>query len=107
MRHYTSDLDCIVLKCLEKDRTRRYETASALAADVQRHLGDRPVEAGPPSTWYRLRKFARRNRVLLATATVVALVMAVAVAVSTGLIWRALERERREANFHRITLAHR
>ena len=50
------------MKALEKDRNRRYETASALAADVQRYLNDEPVQACPPSAWYRFRKFARRNR---------------------------------------------
>lgn len=56
------DLDWIVMKCLEKDRTRRYETANGLAADIQRHLNDEPITAGAPGTVYRLRKFARRNR---------------------------------------------
>jgi serine/threonine-protein kinase len=56
------ELDWIVMKALEKDRNRRYETASALATDVQRYLHDEPVRACPPSTWYRFRKFARRNR---------------------------------------------
>jgi serine/threonine protein kinase/WD40 repeat protein len=56
------DLDWIVMKALEKDRTRRYETASAFAADVRRFLGEEPVEARPPSAWYRFRKFARRHR---------------------------------------------
>jgi WD40 repeat protein/serine/threonine protein kinase len=106
-RTLRGELDWIVLKCLEKDRTRRYETASGLAMDLERYLADEPVQACPPSAAYRFRKFARRNRVLLATASVVSLVVAVAVTVSTGLIWRALERERREANFHRLTLAHR
>jgi WD40 repeat protein/serine/threonine protein kinase len=101
------ELDWIVMKALEKDRNRRYETANSLAMDVQRYLADEPVQACPPSAPYRFRKFARRNRVFLGTASAVALVVAVAVAVSAGLIWRALERERREANFHRITLAHR
>jgi eukaryotic-like serine/threonine-protein kinase len=108
------ELDWIVMKALDKDRNRRYETASALAADVQRYLDDEPVQACPPSAWYRFRKFARRNKAALATASVLALVVSVAVAVSTAFIWRAnqglqqgLERERHEANFHRITLAHR
>lgn len=65
------DLDWIVMKSLEKDRTRRYESASALAADVQRFLNDEPVQACPPSVVYRLRKFARRNRFRLATAAMV------------------------------------
>jgi eukaryotic-like serine/threonine-protein kinase len=57
------DLDWVVMKCLEKDRTRRYETANALSADVQRYLSDEPVMARPPSTAYRLSKFVRRHRV--------------------------------------------
>src|SRR5689334_2898316 len=56
------ELDWIVMKALEKDRNRRYETASAFAADVRRYLVDEPVLACPPSAWYRLRKYARRNR---------------------------------------------
>jgi eukaryotic-like serine/threonine-protein kinase len=74
------ELDWIVMKALEKDRRRRYETASGLAADVRRYINHEPVVAGPPSSWYRLRKFARRNRAALATATLVATaVLAVAV----------------------------
>ena len=65
------DLDWIVMKALEKDRTRRYETASALALDVQRHLADEPVLARAPGMLYRLRKFVRRHRSRLATVTVV------------------------------------
>ena len=60
------------MKALEKDRNRRYETASAFAADVQRYLNDEPVAACPPSAWYRFRKFARRNKVVLATASALA-----------------------------------
>jgi tetratricopeptide (TPR) repeat protein len=56
------DLDWIVMKCLEKDRTRRYETANGLAEDIRRHLEDQPVTAGPPSSGYRVKKFVRRNR---------------------------------------------
>src|SRR5881394_1926535 len=56
------ELDWIVMKTLEKDRNRRYETASGFAADVQRYLKDEPVQACPPSAAYRLRKFARRNK---------------------------------------------
>ncbi len=67
------ELDWIVFKALEKDRTRRYETASDFAADVQRFLEDKPVEACPPTAGYRLQKFARRNRRVLATAAVLAL----------------------------------
>jgi WD40 repeat protein len=101
------ELDWIVMKCLEKDRNRRYESASALAADVQRYLHDEPVHACPPSAWYRFSKFARRNKAVMATAAAVALVVSATIAVSTALIWGALARARREANVHRITLAHR
>ena len=59
------------MKALEKDRRRRYETANDFAADVMRHLTDQPVEACPPSAWYRFAKFARRNRAALTTAAVV------------------------------------
>jgi WD40 repeat protein/serine/threonine protein kinase len=73
------DLDWIVMKGLDKDRTRRYETASALAADVLRYLSDEPVEARPPSAGYRLRKFVKRNRrpVVAAAALLLALVAGV------------------------------
>ncbi len=101
------ELDWIVMKALEKDRNRRYESAIDFAADVQRYLRDEPVQACPPSAWYRFRKFARRNKAALATAAVVALVVSVAVAVSTALIWRANQDLQREAYFQRITVAHR
>jgi serine/threonine protein kinase/Tfp pilus assembly protein PilF len=65
---FRSELDWIVMKALEKDRNRRYETASAFAADVQRYLQDEPVQACPPSAWYRFRKFTRRHRGALAVA---------------------------------------
>jgi eukaryotic-like serine/threonine-protein kinase len=56
------DLDWIVMKCLEKDRTRRYETANGLAADLLRHLNNEPVLARPPSKAYRFQKMVRRNK---------------------------------------------
>ena len=56
------DLDWIVMKCLEKDRTRRYETANGLAADLKRHLNNEPVVARPPSNVYRMQKFVRRHK---------------------------------------------
>jgi serine/threonine protein kinase len=62
LRCLRGDLDWIVMRCLEKDRARRYETANALAADVHRHLNHEPVAAGPPRAAYRVRKFVRRNR---------------------------------------------
>jgi serine/threonine protein kinase/Flp pilus assembly protein TadD len=81
------ELDWIVMKCLEKDRNRRYETASGLARDVERYLHDEPVQACPPSASYRLRKFARRNKAVLTTA---ALVVA-ALLLGTGIsVWQAI-----------------
>jgi len=70
------ELDWIVMKALEKDRNRRYETAAGLAADVRRYLADEPVQACPPSAGYRLRKFVRRNRgpVLAVSLLILALV---------------------------------
>jgi serine/threonine protein kinase len=87
------ELDWIVMRALEKDRTQRYETANGLARDVRRYLDGDPVEACPPSRWYRLRKFARRHRAALAIAGAFALLLVAATAVSAGLALRA-ERER-------------
>jgi hypothetical protein len=78
------DLDWIVMKAIEKDRTRRYETANGLALDIQRYLTDEPVRATPPTTGYRLRKFARRNRTALLAAAAVALVLTAAAVSSKG-----------------------
>jgi tetratricopeptide (TPR) repeat protein len=85
------------MKCLEKDRSRRYDTANGLARDVERFLKDEPVEARPPSAWYRVRKMARRNRTALTVAGVVAAVVVLGTAVS---LWQAsiarAERQRAE-----------
>jgi WD40 repeat protein len=81
---FRGDLDWITMKALEKDRTRRYETASALAADVLRYLHNEPVEACPPSTTYRFKKFARRNRAALATVTAFVTLLLAGVVVSSG-----------------------
>jgi serine/threonine protein kinase/tetratricopeptide (TPR) repeat protein len=83
------ELDWIALKALEKDRNRRYESASAFAADVQRYLADEPVLACPPSAGYRLRKFARKNRAALTTMATIALVLVAGIAVSTWQAFRA------------------
>jgi serine/threonine protein kinase len=74
------ELDWVVMKCLEKERGRRYETADALARDVARYLADEPVEACPPSVGYRLGKFLRRHRRPLATAAAFLVLLAAAVA---------------------------
>jgi len=71
-RQVRGDLDWIVMKCLEKDRARRYETANSLALDIRRHLDSEPVLARPAGMAYRLRKFARRNRAVVAAAALTA-----------------------------------
>ena len=91
------DLDWIVMKCLEKDRARRYETANGLAQDVQRHLNHEPVGARPPSGVYRFRKTVRRNKTAFAAASAVLTVLIAGVIVSTSLAIRARHAERREA----------
>jgi serine/threonine protein kinase len=87
------ELDWIVMKALEKDRNRRYEAASAFAADVQRYLHDEPVQACPPSTWYKVRKFARRQKRALAMAACVVLAVA---GVAGGMGWAVRDRAARE-----------
>ncbi|MHC4215641.1 MAG: hypothetical protein ACYSWP_20015, partial [Planctomycetota bacterium] len=85
------DLDLIIMKTLEKDRTRRYERAVELAADVERHLNNKPVLAAPPSMTYRLHKFVRRNRVAVITVFLVAAALAIG-AVTTSLTFLSSER---------------
>jgi eukaryotic-like serine/threonine-protein kinase len=72
-RQVQGNLDWIVMKCLEKERGRRYETANAVVQDIQRYLTDEPVLAGPPSAGYRLRKFIKRYRGMMTAASVVIL----------------------------------
>jgi tetratricopeptide (TPR) repeat protein len=92
------ELDWIVLKALEKDRNRRYETASAFAADVQRYLNDEQVLACPPSAWYLLGKFARRNRSRLTAAAVLGVALLAAMGTAAGSIgWVARDRAARQA----------
>ena len=81
------ELDWIVMKALEKDRNRRYETANGFAADLQRYLSDEQVQACPPSAAYRFQKFARRNKASLMTAAMLA---AVLVAGMVGTSWQAM-----------------
>ena len=88
------ELDWIVMKALEKDRARRYETVNGLARDLERYLSGDPVDAGPPSTTYRLRKFAGRHRVGLAMAVTMAALLVASAVVST---WMALRASRAEA----------
>jgi serine/threonine protein kinase len=98
---FRGELDWIVMKCLEKDRGRRYETANGLAQDLKRYLANEPVVAGPPSARYRLHKFFRRNRILVAVAgTIFFLLLGGVVGTSIGFVraeWaRKAEQERAE-----------
>jgi serine/threonine protein kinase/tetratricopeptide (TPR) repeat protein len=90
------ELDWIVMKALDKDRSRRYDTANAFAMDVQRYLADEPVQAGPPSAGYRVRKFARRNRAAVLTAAAILFVLVAGIAGTTFGLIRA-EHRRAEA----------
>ncbi len=85
------ELDWIVMKALEKDRARRYETASSLAADVKHFLNDDPVTACPPSAVYQLRKFAKRNKVAIATAGIVTASLVLGL---FGTTWQAIRATR-------------
>ena len=86
-RSLRGDLDWIVMRALEKDRSRRYPTANDLAADIGRHLADEPVQAGPPGTGYRLRKFVRRNSVAVIAGTSMAAALVLGIVGTTyGLI---------------------
>jgi serine/threonine-protein kinase len=87
------ELDWVVMKCLEKQRDRRYETATGLARDVQRYLADEPVEARPPSTGYRLKKFLRRNKGPVLAVALVALAL---VAGIIGTAWGMVAAKRQE-----------
>jgi serine/threonine protein kinase len=93
-REVRGELDWIVMRCLEKDRTRRYETASGLAHDVERYLAGEAVEACPPSASYRLGKLARRHRAALAAVAAFALLLACGAAVSA---WQAVRATQAEA----------
>jgi eukaryotic-like serine/threonine-protein kinase len=87
------ELDWIVMKALDKDRNRRYETANGFAQDVQHYLADEPVQACPPSRSYRLGKFARRNRKLLVTAAAFAVLLVTGTVISAWQ-WREAEKQR-------------
>jgi hypothetical protein len=88
------ELDWIVMKALEKDRSRRYETANGLARDLERYLADEAVEACPPSAGYKLRKFARKHRVALTTVAAFAALLLIGGVVSA---WQAVRATRAEA----------
>jgi serine/threonine protein kinase/Tol biopolymer transport system component len=83
------DLDWIVMKAIDKDRIRRYETANDLAVDIEHYLHYEPISAGPPSTGYRLHKFVRRNRVAVITLSLVAAALAIGATTAAIAIWNS------------------
>jgi serine/threonine protein kinase/WD40 repeat protein len=97
------ELDWIVMKALEKDRNRRYETANGLAHDIERYLNDQPVQACPPSAWYRFRKFARRNKGVLASVGLVAFALVTGTVVSAWQAIRATKAENATRDQLRLT----
>ncbi|HTV82225.1 MAG TPA: serine/threonine-protein kinase [Acidobacteriaceae bacterium] len=92
-RAFRGDVETIVARALEKDKTRRYGSAAELAADVRRYLHDEPIMARPPSTAYQLRKFARRNKALVTGVAAVFVVLVGGVVAST---WEAVQARRAE-----------
>jgi hypothetical protein len=93
-RALRGDLDCVVGKCLEKDRSRRYESCAAVAADLQAYLEHRPISVAPPGRFYLARKFVRRNKLAVTAASVVLLTLVVGTIVSATLAIRAVRAER-------------
>src|SRR5262249_24070528 len=92
------DLDWIVMRCLEKDRARRYETANALAIDMKRHLNQEPVLAGPPTLRYRASNFIHRTRAAAITSGLVAGALLVGIA---GTTWQAMRARQAEGEQRR------
>ena len=92
------ELDWIVMKALEKDRNRRYETANSFAADIERYLKDEPVQACPPSAGYRIRKFVSRNRARLLTGAAIGLATLVLIAAMAWSAWDRHTRSIQQAN---------
>ncbi|HTA31149.1 MAG TPA: serine/threonine-protein kinase, partial [Candidatus Cybelea sp.] len=95
------DLDWIVMKALEKERARRYETANGLAMDIRRHLSNEPVLARPPSRVYRLQKLVRRNKVVFVAAAAVAAALIAGLGTSTWLFLKAREAELQQTRLAR------
>jgi tetratricopeptide (TPR) repeat protein len=95
------ELDWIVMKALAKERSRRYDTANGFARDIERFLNQEPVLAGPPGTWYRFRKFARRNRGPVLAAAIVLVVLIGGIVSTTVSLLRALRAEHQtQQNLH-------
>jgi serine/threonine protein kinase/tetratricopeptide (TPR) repeat protein len=104
-RALSSDLDWIIGRAMEKDRARRYPSAAALADDIERHLRDEPVLAGPPSTLYRLGKLVRRHRALVAGSAAVVATLVVGIASTTVQAVRARRAEQEAKSQAQVTAA--
>jgi serine/threonine protein kinase len=98
------DLDWVVMKCLEKDRARRYDTANGLAADLKRHLANEPIVARPPSTAYRLQKLMRRNQLAFAAGTAIAASLVIGIAASVWQAVRATRAEREQSQLREVAV---
>jgi eukaryotic-like serine/threonine-protein kinase len=98
----SGDLDCLVMKCLEKDRARRYETANALATDLQRHLNDEPVLARPPSRSYRFQKMVRRNKLAFAAGTAIAASLVIGLTTATWMYFRETDARKRATKAEKL-----
>lgn len=105
-RTLRGDLDWITLKALEKERDRRYDSAAALAQDLERHLRNEPVEASPPGALYRFRKLVRRNQLAFASAAAITVLLVTGIVVSTWQ-WReaVFERKEKQSQFERAEKA--
>lgn len=99
------ELDWIIMKALEKDRTRRYETANGLARDLERYLAGEPVEAAPPSTAYRMRKFLRKHRTWIFTAAAFAVVLIAGIVASSVMTIRARRAEQEAVRQRNVAAA--
>ncbi len=97
-RTLRGDVETIVAKAMEKDKSRRYSSAEAMASDIRRYLVDEPILARPASTWYQLAKFARRNKIMVGAISAVLVTLIVGVIVSTNLYLRELDANSRERN---------
>jgi len=93
-RSFRGDIDTIIAKALEREKDRRYQSASELAGDIRRYLSDEPIQARPPTTWYQLAKFARRNKAFVASAGSVAAIVLVALIVLGVLLVRTVRAEK-------------
>jgi serine/threonine protein kinase/tetratricopeptide (TPR) repeat protein len=104
--HLRGELDWIVMKALERERDRRYETAASFAADIERFQNNVPVEASPPSVTYKLRKFVQRNRVAVAFAGIVLLALVIGIiGTSYGMMVASVQRGRADGNFRKAWAA--